>query len=680
MHDPQPTQDLSPPAAAARSPLPLATVPVLMLLLFAVVAIAAILFTTARHFDASEAHRTEQRVARMIAGAEASLGTVVRDYAGWDAAVMHVLDRFDLMWADENIGIYLSGGYRLSMSLVIDRQGRVVYGMEDGKRLTDARMRETQVPAALQRMNARTIAALSGPTEPVSGLFRWGDQLYLASTADIRPSTGGAARSDGMVLVFLQRLDRVAVGRLLDPLLLENVDVTGRLPAGKLASLALPEFGTTADANPAGWIVWRMPQPAQDFLASVYWVLAAVLLVLFALTAQILSRVQRAARRETISNEALRQLSERYRALIDALPDMVCLLADGRISLINAAGLSMLGVPSGQAGQVAGQPFLDLVQEADRLVFHRTMQMRGRSGAPWVSLNIQALGGAVVPIELALLPVTGEPLGEMTLVARDRRPELARRETVRAAETRAAIADRAKGQFLANISHELRTPLNAIIGFSEILRDELLGALGVPQYKEYAVDIHEGGLHLLRLVNDLLDIARMDAGTLELREGWVDIAPLIERCERLLRQKAAERGVPVKLDISPPGLRILADEVRLKQIIVNLVGNAIRFSESGQPVTVTVRLDGPTGNVLLEVADHGIGMTVDAMRIALEPFAQVEGGHNRRQPGAGLGLPLAKGYAEAHGGSLMMQSTPAVGTTVTVQLPSSRVALVTADG
>lgn len=679
MHDPQPTQDPLPSQATDRSSLPLATVPVLLLLVFAVVAIAAILFTTARHFDAGEAHRTEQRVARMMASAEASLATVVRDYAGWDAAVMHVVDRFDLLWADENIGIYLSGGYRLSMSLVVDRQGRIIYGMEDGKRLTDARMREMQVPAALQSMNARTIAALPGPTEAVSGIVRWGDQLYLVSSADIRPSTGGPARPDGMVLVFLQKLDRVATARLLDPLLLENIDVTGRSVAAA-GSLALREYGVGPGENPAGWIVWRMPQPAQEFLAGVYWVLAMVLLVLFALTAQILSRVQRAARRETVTNEALRQLSERYRALIDALPDMVCLLADGRVSLINSAGLSMLGVSAEAAGQVVGRPFLDIVVEADRLVFHRSMQMRGRGGAQWVSLHIQTKAGAVVPIELAVLPVTGEPLGEMTLVARDRRPELARRETLRAAETRAAIADRAKGQFLANISHELRTPLNAIIGFSEILRDELLGPLGVPQYKEYATDIHEGGLHLLRLVNDLLDIARMDAGTLELREGWVDVAPLIERCERLLRQKAAERGVPVKLDISPHGLRILADEVRLKQIIVNLVGNAIRFSESGQPVTVTVRLDGPTGNVLIEVADHGIGMTVDAMRIALEPFAQVEGGHNRRQPGAGLGLPLAKGYAEAHGGSLTMQSTPAVGTTVTVQLPASRVALVTVDG
>lgn len=674
MQDPQTTQ-AQPSDARARPSPPLATVPILLLLTFAVLAIAAILFTTARHFDAGEAERTHRRVERMLAGAGASLGTVLRDYAGWDAAINHVVEGLDTVWADENIGIYLSGGYRMSISLVIDRQGRVIYGVEDGKRLTEARMRDFRVTDAMSQMIHRTISALPGTTEAVTGVVRLGDVLYMTSIADIRPGLGGPPRPDGAVLVFMQKLDRVAVARMLDPLMLDNVDVGVQASVGMDGSrLWLREFGATVAEPPAGWVTWRTPRPAQDFLAGVYWVLAVVLLILFALTAQVLMRVQRAAQHETGVSEALRHLSGRYRGLIDALPDMVCLLSEGRVSLINAAGLSMLGLDQSDADKVVGQPFLDLVLEADRLVFHRAMQARGRGGTEWVTLNVTAVPGRTVPIELAMLPVSEAPLGEMTLVARDKRPELARRETLRAAETRAAVADRAKGQFLANISHELRTPLNAIIGFSEILRDELLGGLGAPQYREYAIDIHEGGLHLLRLVNDLLDIARMDAGTLELRESWVEVAPLIDRCERLLRQKAAERGVPVRLDVSPPSLRVLADEVRLKQLLVNLLGNAIRFSETGQGVVVTVRLEAQTGDVLMEVADHGIGMNVEAMRIALEPFAQVEGGHNRRQPGAGLGLPLARGYAEAHGGSLTMQSTPAVGTTVTVRLPASRVA------
>ena len=630
---------------------PLVTVPVLLLLGLAVVAVAAILFTTARHYDAVEARRTSQRVERMMAGAQASLGLVLRDYAGWDASVTHIIDTLDLNWADENIGIYLSGGYRLSLSLVVNRRGEIIYGVEDGKRLTATRMREFVLPDALHRMSDRTVAALPGTTEAVTGVVRMGDTLYMAGVADIRPGLGGTPRDDGAVLIFLQKLDRVAVARILDPLLLDAIDVGVHAPTmAETARLTLREFAVPPDGPSIGWIGWRGPRPAQDFLAGIIWVLGLVLVSVFAGTAWVLTRIQRAAQREASTNDRLRRLSSRYRGLIDALPDMVCLLADGRIALINSGGLVMLGLGTGDAAKLTGCPFLDLVVEGDRLIFHRAMQVRGRAGADWVALQLTGADGTLIPVELAVLPVSGEPLGEMTLMVRDRRPELARRETLNAAETRAAVADRAKGHFLANISHELRTPLNAIIGFSEILRDELLGPLGVPQYKEYAIDIHDGGRHLLRLVNDLLDIARMDAGALELREGWVEVAPLIDRCERLLRQKAAERGVPVRLDVSPPGLRVLADEMRLKQIVVNLLGNAIRFSDSGQPVVVAVRLDGTTGDLLIDVADNGIGMNVEAMRVALEPFSQVEGGLNRRLPGAGLGLPLARGYAEAHGG------------------------------
>ncbi|WP_165771911.1 ATP-binding protein [Niveispirillum lacus] len=653
---------------------PLVTAPVLLLLVMAVLVIAGVLYTAARYFDAAEARRTCQRVEQMMGSAQNSLGLVLRDYAGWDATVTHIVDKMDMVWADENIGIYLAGGYRLSMTLVVDRKGQIIYGVEDGKRLSAARLQDFPLSDAMRRMIDQTVAALPGTTEAVTGVTRVGDTFYLTGAADIRPSLGGAARSDGAVLIFMQKLDRVAVARMLAPLLLEMIDIGIHPVSPEEARLPLREFGVAAEAPPVGWVGWRAPAPAVDFLAGIFWVLVLVLLALFGGTGHVLMRGQRAAQRETGANEALRHLSGRYRGLIDALPDMVCLLADGRVSLINAAGLSLLGLPADKASEVVGRPFLDLVAEGDRLIFHRALQVRGRSGVEWVTLSLVGSDGATVPMELAVLPVSGESVGEMTLVARDRRPELARRETVRAAETRAAVADRAKGQFLANISHELRTPLNAIIGFSEILRDELLGPLGVPQYREYAIDIHDGGLHLLRLVNDLLDIARMDAGTLELREGWVEVAPLIDRCERLLRQKAVERGVPVRLDVSPAGLRVLADEMRLKQIVVNLLGNAIRFSDAGQAVEVAVRLDGPTGDLLIDVADHGIGMNVDAMRIALEPFAQVEGGHNRRQPGAGLGLPLARGYAEAHGGSLTMQSTPALGTTVTVRLPANRVA------
>ncbi|MFV3077256.1 ATP-binding protein [Niveispirillum fermenti] len=655
--------------------VPTAAVPVLMLLAIAITAIAMILFAAARHFDSGEAERTQQRVRRTLAAYDVALSATTRDYAGWDAAVTHMVDNFNEPWADENVGIYLNGAFRIALSMVVDRQERVVYAVRDGKRLSAERRGELHLPPALGQMVARTIANPPGMTEAVTGLVRMPDGLYLASAADIRPALGGSARPDGLTLLFLQRVDRAAVAHALEPLLLDNLDMPSRLvPGGATGVLALREYGAPDDAPPVGWISWRMPTPAQDFLHGIYWALALVILVLFMLTGLMLLRGQRIVQRERQTQQALSRMLDHCHNLIDSLPDMVCLVREGRVELVNRAGLALFGLMPGQRSQVLGRPFLDLVVPDDRLAFHRRAQSGTQPGRPdWAPLHLAGPGGGAVPVSLIVLSSPGMGAGELTIVARDRGEEMASRENLRAAEARAAIADRAKGQFLANISHELRTPLNAIIGFSEILRDELLGTLGAPQYREYANDIHEGGLHLLRLVNDLLDIARMDAGALELRESWVEIGALIERCERLVREKAVERGVPLRIDVSPPGIRILSDEVRMKQMLVNLMGNAIRFSESGQRIDVRVRLDAITGDMLIEVADQGIGMTVDAMRIALEPFAQVEGGHNRRQPGAGLGLPLARGYAEAHGGSLTMQSTPAVGTTVTVRLPAARV-------
>ncbi len=646
---------------------------VMAILLLLAAAMAIALFVAAQHFDRQENDKTVQRVRRTLAASEAVLGATVRDYAGWDAATNHLTNPVDEAWADENVGLYLNGAFRVAATLVVNRQGQVTYAVQDGKRLSPERRAELTVPPPLQTLIGRSVATPPGMTEAMTGVVRLPDGLYLAGVADIRPGLGGPVREDGAALVFLMRLDRAAIARMLDTLLLDNVDMPSRpVVSANSSLLELREAGAAIGAPPVGWISWRNPLPAHDFLAGIAWVLALLCGVSITLAGWLLLREQRAAATRRAASEWLRQAGERYRGLIDTLPDAVCLLNDGRISLINRAGVELLNAMEGES--LVGRHFVDLVYERDRLIFHRRMQAGGKpTRLEWSALRLTAANGMTVPVDLAILTSPDDGVGELTLVARDRRTEITNNENLRAAETRAAVADRAKGQFLANISHELRTPLNAIIGFSEILRDELLGSLGTQQYREYANDIYEGGLHLLRLVNDLLDIARMDAGTFELRESWVDITALIERCERLVREKAAEKGIPLRIDVSPAGIRVLSDEVRMKQIMVNLIGNAIRFSETGQRVDVQVRIDGLTGDLLIDVADHGIGMTVDAMRIALEPFAQVEAGHNRRQAGAGLGLPLAKGYAEAHGGTLTMQSTPAVGTTVTVRLPASRI-------
>jgi signal transduction histidine kinase len=236
------------------------------------------------------------------------------------------------------------------------------------------------------------------------------------------------------------------------------------------------------------------------------------------------------------------------------------------------------------------------------------------------------------------------------------------------AKEEAEAADKAKTNFLANMSHELRTPLNAVIGFSEMIAKEVLGPIGKPQYKTYAADIVGSGRHLLAIINDILDIAKSEAGTLHIDPQPLSVATLFEECAAIVRigmEKA-------KLDfaIAPPGqgVSIYADPVKTRQILLNLLSNAMKFTPGGG--TVALAADERNGDfVELVVTDTGIGMRPEDIPVALAPFGQIESGLARKYEGTGLGLPLTKILTELHGGELLIDSRPNAGTRVRVRLP-----------
>jgi signal transduction histidine kinase len=232
----------------------------------------------------------------------------------------------------------------------------------------------------------------------------------------------------------------------------------------------------------------------------------------------------------------------------------------------------------------------------------------------------------------------------------------------------AEIANRTKTEFLANMSHELRTPLNAIIGFSEILKDEMRGP-GHPSYKSYAKDIHDSGTLLLSVINEILDLSKIEAGRQQLNVEELAPMQIVGSCVNLVRERAHGAGVNlVTVGAREPFDEIRGDATKLKQILLNLLSNAIKFTPRGGTVSVGVTRQTPSVTEFV-VADTGIGMRREDIPVALEPFRQVDSTLARKFEGTGLGLPLARALAELHGGSLSVESEPGKGTTVTVAIP-----------
>jgi PAS domain S-box-containing protein len=358
-------------------------------------------------------------------------------------------------------------------------------------------------------------------------------------------------------------------------------------------------------------------------------------------------------------------------AILDAAADAVVVLdRDGKILSLNRSGETLLGV---EHREVAGQDFTILFAPESREAVKGLFEGLRASGLDRLAeKGRETVGltrnGRAAPLFVTIARIGGGEDAKFCAVMRDmtRWKEVERdlEDARRQAERSSAL----KSEFLAKISHEIRTPLNAIIGFAEVIMEERYGPIGNEKYKEYLKDIHASGGHVMSLVNDLLDLSKIEAGKADLKLAPLDANLVIQECLALMQPQAANERVIMRLSLSERLPRVVADERSLRQIMLNLMSNAVKFNEPGGQVIVSTAMN-DSGQAIIRVRDTGVGMSEGEIATALEPFRQVDA--TRRAGGTGLGLPLTKALAEANRAQFSIKSRKEQGTLVELAFPTT---------
>ena len=370
----------------------------------------------------------------------------------------------------------------------------------------------------------------------------------------------------------------------------------------------------------------------------------------------------------TIETEMRDNALYAYRLLAEESSDIVILREpDGHITFASPALAKVLGL---SIADVDVQTFVDRIHPDD-LDTCRELNVVPLPGQSFTAtIRLRHANGQYVWLENTVRGVYDQASGELVhllSVSRDVTLRTKHELEVKAARERAESASKAKSRFLANMSHELRTPLNAVIGFTDMMRQRTFGPLGNEKYEEYATLIYDSGQLLLDLISDMLDMAKIEAGKLELNIESVDFNGTIEDSVRMLRDRAENGGLELSVALPPAPLFVAADKRAVKQIMLNLLSNAIKFTPAGGSVGVGIGVT--DGFATITVADTGIGIPADDLERLGHPFEQVNGDPMLAKTGSGLGLALVRALTEKHGGTLRIESEEGVGTAVHVSFP-----------
>lgn len=372
---------------------------------------------------------------------------------------------------------------------------------------------------------------------------------------------------------------------------------------------------------------------------------------------------------------AVREAEQRFRAIFEnSVSGIYQISSEGRFTAANMALAEILGygTPSELMAAVTDIGSQLYVRPEERKEFLQKLLFEGRvSGNEaeiyrrdgkriWILQNariVRSDKGGVDYYEGSVWDVTERKEAE---------------EAMRYARVQAEISSRTRMEFLANMSHELRTPLNAVIGFSEIIKDEVMGPLEIKVYKEYAQDIYDSGNYLLKIISEILEVSKIETGNRELNVSDFKLIKAVKACMTIMTSRIDQAGVTVTIDLPDDLPELLAEELGFKQIMLNLIGNAIKFTPQGGKVQVTASLQ-PSGEMFIDIIDNGIGMSAEEIKKALQPFGKVDTTFSGMKAGTGLGLTIVESLVKLHGGELRIISQKGAGTTARVVMPASRV-------
>ncbi|MBI2236015.1 MAG: PAS domain S-box protein [Magnetospirillum sp.] len=376
------------------------------------------------------------------------------------------------------------------------------------------------------------------------------------------------------------------------------------------------------------------------------------------------------AQRRTVVTE------QKFRAIFENTFEFIGLLSpDGRLLEANLTALSFIGRT--ELGDLAGLHFADTPwwehSAADRAKLLQAISCAADGEFIRYETTHVDLNGGIAYVDFSLRPMRDDD-GEVVFIIPEGRDITVRKRAEAAlisAKLEAEAANRAKNEFLATVSHELRTPLNAVIGFSEAILIEAFGPVNAARYAEYLKLIHSAGLHLRSVIDDILDLARIELGRIELDEAECDPAPIIKTIVSLLEHKAAGQDIRLDCTLPTPLPALMADHRRLRQVVLNLLSNALKYTPPGGSIAIAA--DATDEGFEITVTDDGCGITPEVMASIWQPFQQVDPLIARKNGGAGLGLPIVKHFVEAHGGRITLACPPAGGTVARVLLPRERI-------